>query len=391
MRVTHICPALDSGGAERQLLRILAELRRSVPELPLSLVVLDRYARHDLKPLFDAAGIPIVLSPYSRYDPRVLVWLAGHLRRTRPDIVHSWLWHANAATGLVGALAGCRHIILAEQGDKIWAPYWRRGAWWKRAIDRVATFRSADWVVSNSHAGVPSLIRAGCLPEKALVIPNGIDLAEVDAQRGDTEAIRRQFGWEGRYVMGYVGRLSPEKRPLDFVALAKRLTTKLPNDQLAFVIVGDGPERSAIEERLRADGLSDRVVLTGRVLSPIALMHAMDAGVMCSTFESSPNVLFEFMACGRPVVATAVGGVPEILRDGQTGLLVPLGSMDAFVRACEALLEDRDRAATWGRAGRLDVETHYQMQQIAFRYLDLYQRTFANTSRQRPERALRSA
>jgi glycosyltransferase involved in cell wall biosynthesis len=368
---------LDAGGAERQLLRILVEFARVAPDVSLSVVALDGKARQDLKPLFDDAGLPVFLSPYSRRDPRALTWLAGHLRRTRPDIVHSWLWNANAAAGLTSALGVCRHLILAEQGDKIWAPYWSPAAWWKRAIDRVATFRRADWVVSNSQAGVAPLIRAGCLPEKTLVIPNGIDLEEVDAQRAGTEAVRRQFGWEGRYVLGFVGRLSPEKRPLDFVALAKQLTTKWPDHPLAFVMVGDGPERPAVEAWLRANHMGDQVTLTGRVSSPVALMHAMDAGVLCSTLESSPNVLFEFMACGRPVVATAVGGVPEVLRDGQTGLLVPLGSIDALVNACHTLLEDRNRAAAWGAAGRRDVEAHYQMHLVARRYLDLYERTLA--------------
>jgi glycosyltransferase involved in cell wall biosynthesis len=309
------------------------------------------------------------------------VWLAAHLRRTRPDIVHSWLWHANAAAGLVSALGIGRHLILAEQGDKIWAPYWQPAAWWKRAIDRATPFRRADRVVSNSQAGIAPLIHAGCRPEKAVVIPNGIDLAEVDAQRDDAEAVRRRFGWKGKFVLGFVGRLSPEKRPLDFVALAKRLMTLLPGHPLAFVMVGDGPERAVVEEWVRANQMADHVALTGRVSSPVALMHAMDAGVLCSTLESSPNVLFEFMACGRPVVATAVGGVPEILRHGQTGLLVPLGSIDALVEACHTLIKAPDRAAAWGRAGRHDMETHYQMHLVAQQYLDLYERTLASTRR----------
>jgi len=373
IRVALICLTLDHGGAERHILNLSRALRSS-PIQPV-VVVLARDARHDLRLQFERAGAPVVCPPYSRNDWRVLRWLASFLRTERIDVAHSFLWRPDATFALTAALTGFRNVICSERGDRVWSTYWQRAWWWRRVFDRAVTFRVARLVVSNSQAGVEALVRAGCPRAKTVVIPNGVDLADADAAGASARALRERYGLTDAFVVGFVGRLVPLKGASDFISAADQMVKRAPHAGLKFLMVGDGPLRGELQEQVRGLGLTDRFVFPGQVDSALPLMHAMNAGVVCSpegSAESCPNVLLEFMACGRPVVGTRVAGIPELLRDGQTGRLVPCGSIDALAQACLELQQAPERVLTWGRAARERVEQGYQMSSVAGRFAQLY-------------------
>jgi len=375
VRVALIGWTLDHGGAERHILKLSRSLASSSIE-PV-VVALCRDARHDLRPQFERAGVPVVIPPYARNDSRVLRWFAGFLRSERIDVGHSFLWRPDATFALVAGLSGFRNVICSERGDRLWSVYWHRRWWWRRAFDRTVTFRRARRLVSNSHAGAEALIKAGCPPAKTLVIPNGVNLSDVESARAEGLEIRERYNWAGRFVIGFVGRLEPLKGTQDFVMTAADIVKTSPCAPVTFVMVGDGPLRQRLEALVADAGLTDRIVFTGRVDSSLALMHAMDAGVLCSpegSAESCPNALLEFMACGKPVIATPVAGIPELVDDGRTGRLVPPGSTRAMAEACMAMVRSPELADSWGRAGRDSVTRNFQMSSVASRFIDLYSR-----------------
>jgi glycosyltransferase involved in cell wall biosynthesis len=370
LRVALVCSSLDYGGAERHLLKLVTKLRDSsvVP----AVVVLDGRAGNHLAPQFAAAGIDVLPSPHARNHPLTLWWLVRLLRSTRFDVAHSFLWRADVELALAARLAGFRHVICSERGDRLtldyWSPRWR----FRRFLDRQLTFRAARQLVANSTAGRDAAIRAGCPREHATVIPNWVDLAEIDGARPAASDVRRRYGLGDALVVGFVGRLAGDKGAGTFMQIAAAVAERRP-EPTKFVMVGDGLLRSQIEADVRDRGLADRFVLTGAVASPFEVMHAMDVGVICSPTESLPNVLLEFMACGKPVVATAVGGLSEAIDDGRSGRLVPPGSTDAFAAACVSLLASPADRCTMGHAARETIEARYKAAPLVAQYVRLYE------------------
>lgn len=369
LRVALVCPSLDYGGAERHLLKLASALKRS--SISPTVLVLDRDADNHLASGFAEASVEVLVAPGAS-RARVVAWLAGLLRSGRFDVAHSFLWRADVTLALAARLAGFTHVICSERGDRL-APFYSSPSWrFRRWLDRRLTFTTARALVANSQAGAKAAARAGFPETKARVIPNWVDLEEIDAARDGAREVRRRYRWGTSPILGFVGRLSPDKGALTFVDLAAAVAARHPG-ATRFVMVGDGPQRSAVDARIATTGLGEEFTLTGAVDSPLALMHAIDVGVITSPTESLPNVLLEFMACGVPVVAPAVGGIVDVVEHGVSGLLVPPGSTDAAADACQSLLASVSTRCAMGRAAREAVLARFQPNEIIGRYTDLYQ------------------
>jgi len=369
LRVALVCPSLDYGGAERHLLKLASALRRS--SISPTVLVLDRDAENHLAAEFAEASLEVLLPPGAS-RARVVAWLSGLLRSGRFDVAHSFLWRADVTLALAARLAGFTHVICSERGDRL-APFYSSPAWrFRRWLDRRLTFTTARALVANSRAGAKAAVHAGFPEAKARVIPNWVDLEEIDAARNGARELRRHYGWGTSPILGFVGRLSPDKGALHFVDVAAALSSRNPG-AARFVMVGDGPQRSAVDARIENAGLRDQFTMIGAVDSPLALMHAMDVGVITSPTESLPNVLLEFMACGVPVVAPAVGGIVDVVEDGISGRLVAPESTVAAADACEPLLASVAARCAMGRAARETVLARFQPNAIIGRYTDLYE------------------
>ena len=369
-RVALVCPSLDYGGAERHLVRLARALRGSAFEP--TVVVLDPHAANPLRPEIEASGARVLVPPYARNHPLAATWLARWLRSGEVDVAHSFLWRADVQLALAARLARFTRVIASERGDRLmpayWSPAWRKRRW----LDRRLTFRAARRLVANSDAGRAAVARAGYPQDRVVVIPNWVDLEEVDGARAAGMGLRSHDHLADRIVVGFVGRLAPDKGALEFVRVARAIAKRC-TDRVRFVMVGDGFLRSSVEAHIGAAGLTPQFLLAGAVSDPLAFMHAMDVGVICSPSESLPNVLLEFMACGKPVVAPAVGGLGEVIADRVTGRLVAPGSTETLAEACAALLDAADERQAMGVAARRAVETRFQPAGAVVRYLDLYE------------------
>jgi glycosyltransferase involved in cell wall biosynthesis len=212
-------------------------------------------------------------------------------------------------------------------------------------------------------------------PEKIAVLHNAVKLPTAghgtDAIR--FQAIREQLGIRPMdRVLLAIGRLSKEKAHTDLVAALARLLQLKPDLRVQLVILGEGPERAAIEESVRAAGLQDVVKMPGHVNDVSGYYRMADLMVISSVSEGSPNVLLEAMAAGVPVVATAVGGIPEIARDQEQALLVPPRDPAAMARAIDVLLSSPETTDKLVTAARSLAATRYSPGQRAQELVALY-------------------
>ncbi len=228
-----------------------------------------------------------------------------------------------------------------------------------RLLQQLA-YRSAHRMVANSRAAANQVVSEG-VPEAHIdVIPNGIDLS-VFSFRRDRSRPR---------TIAMVACLREEKRIDVLIAAAPRIAARHPD--VEFWIVGDGPCREALVRLATATGALPHVRFLGHRDDVPAILSESDLFVLPSESEASPNVIFEAMAAGLPVVASRVGGIPELVTDGETGHLVRPGDPEALALALLDLLDHPDRVAAFGRAGRTRIARDYSFDRMVEQFERLY-------------------
>ena len=210
----------------------------------------------------------------------------------------------------------------------------------------------------------------GFAARRVRVIHNGVDPG-LPPTRADRDAARRACGLTARTpVIGAVGRLDPVK---DLDTLVRAFATlRHAHPALRLLVVGDGPERAGLEERASALGVGSAVSFLGYRADARQILPALDVYVNSSLHEGVSLTILEAMAAAVPVVATSVGGTPEVVADDETGVLVPSRSPVALASAVSHLLVNPDRRAQLGRAGRSRVERLFSLDAMTARYLDVY-------------------
>ncbi|MGH3072982.1 MAG: glycosyltransferase family 4 protein, partial [Gaiellaceae bacterium] len=192
--------------------------------------------------------------------------------------------------------------------------------------------------------------------------------------------VRRELGLDdASLVIGAVGRLAPVKGHASFLDAAKLIVQEEPRAR--FLLVGNGPLQRQLRAQAAQLGLSDACLFLGDRADVYDLVAAMDVFVLPSLNEGIPMALLEAMALNRPVVATDVGGVPEVLEDGVTGLVAEPGRPGGLARGIAALLGDAERAAGMGRAGRDVARERFSREQMAAATAEIYERIAAESSR----------
>jgi glycosyltransferase involved in cell wall biosynthesis len=282
---------------------------------------------------------------------------ARHLRRQRIEILHTYSFYPNVFAIPAARLAGVPVVIgsVRDIGD-IWTSR-------QHAVQRLCC-RLADHIVVNAEAIKKDLLQRGYRAERVTVIPNGIDCRRF-ARPGDGERLRREFQIPpGAPVVGVLSRIMKIKGHEYFLQAAALIAARHP--EVRFLIVGDTNINQDYREELKRMatrlGLKERVVFAGFRLDVPDLLASLSVSVLPSLgLEGLSNSLLESMAAGVPVVATRVGGTPEIVHDGVTGLLVPPADAEGLAAAILRLLEDRTLAGQLGQAGRRQVFTRYSL------------------------------
>jgi glycosyltransferase involved in cell wall biosynthesis/protein-tyrosine-phosphatase len=301
----------------------------------------------------------------------IFVALLRVLRDHPVDVVHT---HRNKDTvlGVIAAkLAGVRGVVRTFHGESEPFHGWARARYrLYEAFDRVTLRCLADRIVAVSGKMAERLDRSGYGADRVACIHNGVDLKRVRSERV-REQVRRELGIApAAPLIGTVGRLSPVKGHVHFLRAARLI---LQGERAArFLVVGDGPLRGDLERSAKEFGLQDACVFAGARGDVFDLVSALDVFVLPSLHEGIPMALLEAMALGTPVVATAVGGVPEVVADGVNGLLVASGDAPGLAEACLGLVRDAMKARKLALSARRTVEERFLREQNGQALVDLY-------------------
>jgi glycosyltransferase involved in cell wall biosynthesis len=363
IQVVHVAGSAEWGGGERYLELFV----RHVDRERFTLAVIAP-AAGPLCARLEALGVEVhIVDLGALISLRAIARLTARLRRLAPAIVQSHGARSNFYTRIAARLAGVPAVVSTVHnalGDYPVSP--PRFALY-RAMDRL-TLPLTAYVVCVAAA------LARDYPGRAVVIHNGIDLDDFDpgAVAGTAAEVRRGLGLGGGPVVGFVGRLTPQKDPLTFVRVLAALRQARP--EIQGLVVGDGPLRPEVEQAARAHGLGSSCRFLGERDDIAALLVAMDVFVLTSVSEGFPFVVLEAMAMERPVVATGVNGVPEIVEDGVTGRLVPRGDAATLARAALEILDAPEAGRGMGRAGRQRVVARFTAQRMVAEAQALYVR-----------------
>ncbi len=301
-------------------------------------------------------------------DYRLYFKLAREFWRYRIHIAHTHSW-ATLMEGMIGAkLAAVPIIIHGEHGTMqtesklhIFVQRW----FWRRT----------DLMLSVSEVLRENLHRTFDFPkERIQVVRNGVDLSRFDLSRNGIDYKARLGLPPEALVFGAVGRLVPVKAYPVLLKAAKLVFREIPAAHLA--IVGDGPLRHELVHLARDYNMMDRVHFLGARKDVSEILRAFDVYVLCSESEGMSNTILEAMASGRPVVATAVGGNPELVVDGETGLLVPPNHPHHLATALAKLLREPARRQCLGQRGRQRVEERFSLESMVRNYARVYAEMF---------------
>jgi len=334
-----------------------------------------------LRARYEEAGIQLLHVPlrnmYGRGAVRQGIRLARFLARARIDVFQSHDIYSNIFGALWARVAGVPRVVVSRR-------------WWylpERRAQQIGNrwaYRAAHRVLANSPSVAALLARQeGVPPAKIVCVPNS--LAET-AFRPLPPSERA--AWRARLqvpvdalVIGIVARLDRVKDHATLLDGFARVAARVPRAYL--VCVGDGPERAVLIDRARALQLDGRVQFPGTLTPSFNLHHLFDVSVLSSVTEAFPNSILEAMAAARPVVATRVGGVPDAVRDGETGVLIPAGDSNALAAALQAVVDMPERARSLGVAAQARARAEYHETHVLERLSAWYESLVPGTGAER--------
>lgn len=304
-----------------------------------------------------------VLSFAPHHDLRAVLPVLLAIRRFRPDLVHAHSTKAGLVTRLAAALTR-RPVIFTAHG---WG-FAEARTWWLPptllGLERLAARMTARVICVSGFDYELALRYRVARPEQLTIIRNGIDPAPYLAARERAQAGRQR---EAEPLLITVGRLAPPKDPFTLLEALRQL----PCGRL--LVVGDGPYRPQVEALLRSSPIAERVRLLGEREDIPDLLAAADLFLLASHKEGLPRAIIEAMMVGLPVVATQVGGVPELVEHGRTGFLIPPGDPQALAQAVQSLLENPTLARRMGGAGQQKALREFTLDQMCARTYRVYQ------------------
>lgn len=358
--VAQIIDELPPDGAERLLVDMM---RRRSERFRYVIVCLIQGGPLELD--FQELGVPVVIvGRRGKADLGMVFRLAAWLRREHVAVVHTHLFTADAYGRTAARLAGIRAVFATIHNVNDW-----KG----RAhllIDRVLARVSSRVIGCTEEVGRVLRERDGIPAQRVAVVENGIDLKRFDAV--SPAGVREEFGVApGRLLMGVIGRLHPQKGHEDLLQALATLRARAPQP-FSCLFIGDGELREPLKARVRELGLDDVVVFTGLRRDVPRLLVALDLFVMPSRWEGLPMALLEAMACGKPAVVTAVGGIPSVIDDGRNGVLLPPEQPAAMTDALQRLLADAELRARLGSAARECALRLYDVGRVVDAYESMY-------------------
>jgi glycosyltransferase involved in cell wall biosynthesis len=381
LSILHVIARLNVGGAALHVLQLAREQERRGHDV---LVVAGTLAagEESMEYVADELGVKVLKLPVLqrelsvRADGAAILALRRLLRARRPDVLHTHTAKAGGTGRLAALVAGSarpRAIVHTYHGHVLSGYFDRRTERVFRLIERGLS-HGAGTLVAVSDEVRADLVGFRVAPDRRfVVVPYGFELPAWGA--ADDEArrrIREELDAGDRFVVGWAGRLTGIKRPLDLVRTLRVLVDD--GVDVLLVLVGDGEERSAAEALAAELGVADRCRFVGFQQGIREWYAAFDALLLTSANEGTPVVAIEALAAGRPVVATRAGGTGTVVVNGESGYLEAIGDVDALAGRLALLARDRELSARLGARGAEDVRDRFAVGRMADDLEGIYRR-----------------
>jgi len=361
IKVLHLITSLEVGGAQHGMLLGLPRFDSDRYEHTVC-SIMDRM---QMAQQFRSAGIEVRTLGLSRKtDVSVALRLRSLLKELRPDVLHTYLLHANVLGRIIGRLTGVPAIIGSERtiGQA------RR---WGRLATKL-TNPLTDAVEVNSEIGGKAIVSdLGVPSNKVELVRSGLDLAAFSASTKRAD-IRSELGLnDNHHLVTFIGRLRPVKG-VEYGIKAFAVAS-VQHQNLRIALAGEGEQLGYLQDLTSQLGISENVTFLGVRNDLPDLLAATDSVLMPSLNEGFPRTAIEAMAAGKPVIATRVGGTPEAIIDGETGILVPAKDVEAMAAALSNLVDDTELQTRLGTAGRARAQQNYSLANYLSRLDRLYQ------------------
>ena len=358
-RILHIIPTLDRAGAEKQMTLLADRLPRDEFDVHVCALTHGGPLAADL----EAARIPTtVIGKRWKLDPRSYWRLKRHVAALKPDLIHTWIFAADAYGRAAGLACGVRHFVC---GLRCVDP-WKSG--WQLAVDRYLARRTSR-LVANSPGVRAFYVEKGLPADKIEVIHNGIEpLGPSPIGRAELLA-ELELPADARLV-GLVGRLWPQKRVKDAIWAADLL--KVIRGDVHLLILGDGPQRDRLRRYRDHVLIGDKVHFLGQRDDAARMIPHFDVLWSTSGYEGQSNAIMEAMSAGVPVVATDIPGTRDLVVPDVTGCLFPIGDRALLAKRTNQILDNPDLARRLGDAAKTRMADEFSVERMVHRYAELY-------------------
>lgn len=352
-------------GAENVVLELSAELKKMGHSVTIgifnnhhkpNLDLMEQAMMHDLEThVFDCR---------QKIDLKTIRLISSYVKNNCVDIVHTHGYKStiyaklSALTTKTPLVSTCHNWINSNLKMNFYI-----------SLDKMV-LKHVDAVIPVSRPVQELLITAGISREKITLIENGITIEKFNTNVDKLKMKNELCIDPDRIIIGTVGRLSNEKGHRYLIEAAKKILTVDKN--CVFLLIGDGVLKSQLKESVKKLNLDDKIIFTGKCLKVPQLLSIVDIFVLPSLLEGQPMALFEAMAAKKPIVATKVGDVPKILRQGMCGMLVPSSNADAIAEAVLSLIASPDKASLLASLAYSEVSGKYSSKQMAVKYLEVY-------------------
>jgi glycosyltransferase involved in cell wall biosynthesis len=374
VRVVYLAHTFNVGGAEEMVLNLV----RHLPAERFEPHVCCIHARGPIGEEIARTGTPVAslgLTPGLRH-PLAVAAIRRYLRDTNPAIVHTFLLTASLYGRVAAILARVRIIVGTEVN--IYERKRRAHVWAERLL-----MAGTDCVVASAQSVKAFYERqVHADPSKVTVIYNAVDFSQLQVTLPRAELRRSLRLPAGAFVAGTIARLTEQK---GHAVLFAALNGAPELQHVHLLVIGDGDLRGRLETDVIDRGLQSRVHFLGARRDLGNLLAAMDAFVLPSLWEGLPLSLVLAMGAQLPVVSTTVAGIPEVVTDGATGLLVPPGDAASLRRALVRVVVDRDEAARFGRAARASVLPRFGIDRYVSSVVNLYEQLLGEAGQWRPQ------
>ena len=397
-RVIHIITRLDKGGSAETTLHIVSSLNMEKYDVFLAhglsresnMSIMEKEVVESDLLLAEAKGVRVFALPSLvrrlsfKNDLLAFINIYRLIKRIRPHIVHTHTSKAGLLGRLASFLARVPIIIHTPHGHVFHSYY---GPVMTKVFvfaEKILSFMTDKITALTNRERDEHLEEGIASIEKYVVIHSGVMLDRLMNMSVDAGAVRGEFGIaQDSNVVGVVGRLVPIKGHKYLVSAAKRIIKEFRNT--VFVFVGDGYLSSRLERQAESVGVRKNIIFTGWRKDAVEILDLFDILVLPSLNEGMGKVLVEGMALGKPIIASNVGGIIDLVRNGENGILVPPGDSDALGEAILQLLKDKNLSEKLGKNGKAMVYPEFDASVMVKQIDDLYESLLvSNCSPQRP-------